>query len=312
MQADLDFSRCPNCKSGPLEASVNDSLKCVSCGSDFGCQDGIPILVEDWRRHEAELEQARANLPGWYEEEQAAEAESPWRHHLFRRRSFVQSALRSFTSKTGGKAARLLDLGCGDGNHLTWLKDHAERLYGSDYNLLRLIRSDARKTGATLFLADIMSYPSHGDFFDVIYFNHVLEHIPDDARALETVARILKPGGLLVLGVPNEGAWWWQLAYRRAPVVRANTDHVNFYTGKTLAQKVEQSGLRVTQVKPIGWGPPDWNLDMRMRRYKFWDDTFEWLGKRLLPSQSVALYVLAEKPLDSGTPSNAEATKGMQ
>ena len=311
MPADLDFSRCPACKSGPLEAVASDKLRCASCGHDFGCQDGIPILVDDWQRHEAELDRARVSLPGWYEEEQAAETESPWRHHLARRRSFVQDSLRAFASKAGGKAGHLLDLGCGDGNHLTWLKDHAERLYGSDYNLLRLIRSDKRKTGATLFLADIMSYPSHDNFFDVIYFNHVLEHIPDDARALETVARILKPGGLLVLGVPNEGSWWWQLAYRRAPVVLANTDHVNFYTGKTLARKVEQSGLRVTQVKPIGWGPPDWNLDMRMRRYKFWDDTFEWFGKRLLPSQSVALYVLAVKPLDSRALSNVETTKGM-
>ena len=66
-------------------------------------------------------------------------------------------------------------------------------------------------------MADICDYPAEDDCFDVIFFNHVLEHIPDDVAALREVRRILKPGGLLVLGVPNEGAAFWQLAYRLQP-----------------------------------------------------------------------------------------------
>ena len=62
---------------------------------------------------------------------------------------------------------------------------------------------------ATLLLADILDYPAGDAAFDLVLFHHVIEHILDDTAALATVRRILKPGGLLVLGTPNEGCWWW-------------------------------------------------------------------------------------------------------
>ena len=64
---------------------------------------------------------------------------------------------------------------------------------------------------------------------DVVFLNHVLEHVPDDEGALRSVRRVLRPGGLLILGVPNEGCGWWQLAYRLQPKSRAQSDHVHFY-----------------------------------------------------------------------------------
>jgi SAM-dependent methyltransferase len=296
MSLDLDFARCPVCRRGSLVSDGRALLQCDSCHRSFGCKDDIPILVPDWERHEAELEQARASLPGWYVEVQAPETVSPYRHHLARRRRYVEAVLARRASETGGPAGRLLDLGCGDGNHLSWLKTHAARIYGSDYNITRLLRARQRAPEASLFLADILDYPSHDDVFDVVFFNHVLEHIPDDAKALASVQRILKPGGLLVLGVPNEGAWWWQWAYRRAPNVRANTDHVNFYTGDSLAGKVTAAGLAVKQVEHLGWGPPDFEWDMRLRQYKLFESIFEAVGRVVLPTQSAALYLTATKP----------------
>src|ERR1019366_9596147 len=98
---------------------------------------------------------------------------------------------------------------------------------------------------AGLFMADICNYPADDDSFDVIYFNHVLEHIPDDVAALREVGRILKPGGLLILGVPNEGAAFWQLAYRLQPNIRATTDHQHFYTADSVAAQCRAAGLTV-------------------------------------------------------------------
>lgn len=296
MPLDLDFARCPVCRAGALREDGPGLLRCDACQHGFGCKDDIPVLVPDWEHHEAELEQARASLPGWYVEVQAPETVSPYRHHLARRRSYVEKVLSGFTQAAGRPADRLLDLGCGDGNHLAWLKAHARRTYGSDYNITRLLRARHRAPEASLFLADILDYPSRDDVFDVVFFNHVLEHIPGDDRALQTVHRILKPGGLLVLGVPNEGAWWWQWAYRRAPHVRANTDHVNFYTADSLSTKVRGAGLVVSEVEHLGWGPPDFDWDMRLRQHKFIEATFEAVGRVVLPTQSAALYLIATKP----------------
>jgi SAM-dependent methyltransferase len=290
-----EFFRCVACSGAGVEMS-SDHWACQDCGQRYGLKDGIPLLVRDWRAHEEELARARDANPDWYVLEQPPELVSPWRHHLSKRRRYVESVVRRQLGMRGTERAHaLLDLGCGDGNNLAWLAPFAERVYGSDYNLLRLARAAKRCPDATLFLADVLDYAARDDWFDLIFFNHVIEHIRDDARALQSVRRILKPGGLLVLGTPNEGAWWWQLAYRRAPEILASTDHVHFYTAETIGRKMQAAGLRLIEVKHLGWGPPDWHWDGRLRQHKRLDDLFEFVGRALLPRQASSLYLIATK-----------------
>lgn len=52
--------------------------------------------------------------------------------------------------------------------------------------------------------ADICDLPFSDDAFDLIICNHVLEHIPDDTRAMKELYRILKPGGKAILQVPYD------------------------------------------------------------------------------------------------------------
>ncbi|NNL83692.1 MAG: class I SAM-dependent methyltransferase, partial [Winogradskyella sp.] len=52
--------------------------------------------------------------------------------------------------------------------------------------------------------ADICNLPFDANSFDVILCNHVLEHIPDDKKALSELFRVLKPGGYGIFQVPQE------------------------------------------------------------------------------------------------------------
>jgi len=52
--------------------------------------------------------------------------------------------------------------------------------------------------------ADICDLPFQENEFDLIICNHVLEHIPDDTKAMQELYRILKPGGMAILQVPYE------------------------------------------------------------------------------------------------------------
>ncbi len=296
MELDLAFARCVRCGRGTLRPD-GEGIACSDCAARFGVAQGVPLLVNDLERHEAELAEARKVNPAWYVEAQEAEAQSPWRHHLARRRSYVQGVLRrTLAGRALGRAASLLDLGCGDGTNLGWLSGFADRLYGSDYNAVRLARAQARCPEARLFLADILDYPARDGAFEMIFFNHVIEHIPDDARALAEVHRILAPGGTLVLGTPNEGSWWWQIAYRRAPHIRATTDHVHFYTADSIGAKLTAAGFRLQEVRHLGWGPPDFDWDMRLRRHKWLDSLFEGVGRIVLSRQAASLYLIATKP----------------
>jgi ubiquinone/menaquinone biosynthesis C-methylase UbiE len=259
-------------------------------------EQGIPILVRDWQSLQSDLDNARQVKPNWYESVQPPEQSSPWRHHLRKRREYVERAIARRLSSAGiARGRRLLDLGCGDGNNLVWLSKYADAAYGSDYNLVRLARASAQNREATIFAADILRFPSDDGMFDIVYFNHVIEHIQDDVAALREVRRILAPGGLLVLGTPNEGAWWWQWAYRRDAAALASTDHVHFYTGELIAQRMRAAGLEVLDTHHLGWGPPDWRLDGRIRKYKFLDDAFTVIGRTFLPRQASSLYLLATR-----------------
>lgn len=294
MQA--DFFKCLNC--GSTDAQITDkNWVCLQCKMAYPIEREIPIIVRDWNAHEHELEQAKAVKPGWYLDEQPVEQISPWRHHIRKRRMYVQDTLVEYQkSRNLERVLNLLDLGCGDGNHLEYLQNYAANIFGSDYNLVRLVRSRARNSSATLFLADILDYPARDNFFDIIFFHHVIEHIPQDGDALKAIYRILKPNGLLILGTPNEGVWWWQLAYKLQPESLQTTDHVHFYTSTSLSERISKAGFQIKQVKHMGWGPPHWGLDARIRKYKWVDDAFEIFGRIFLPHQASSLYVLALKP----------------
>ncbi len=52
--------------------------------------------------------------------------------------------------------------------------------------------------------ADICNLPFGENEYDIIFCNHVLEHIPDDTKAMQELYRVLKPGGMAILQIPQE------------------------------------------------------------------------------------------------------------
>jgi SAM-dependent methyltransferase len=288
--------RCPACHAVLDEAKLNGASSCPQCQLTIESVDGIPLLVSDRHLLEQTIADAkRRGLDAWYTQPQLGQWEGPYRHHIEKRRQWLEGVLTNRIGNFISQPVVGLDLGCGDGSNLRWLHTHFSLLYGSDYNVLRLLRAAKLGFNVRLFMADICNYPTEDDAFDVIFFNHVLEHIPDDAAALREVRRILKPGGLLILGVPNEGAALWQLAYRLQPKVLATSDHKHFYTAETIASKCEAAGLSVQKVHYIGWGVPHWTLDAVIRRFKWVDDGLEKLGRRFFPDQASSLYLLLSK-----------------
>ena len=280
--------RCPQCR-GRLEGD-----RCAN-GHEIAFDHGIPVLLRDPGAIDRLIDEARAaGKAAWYESDQQTKLQGPYRHHLKRRRDYVESVLRAFAQERPGERS-LLDLGCGDGAHLQWLANHATDLYGSDYNLIRLRRAHDAMPDAQLAAADVTDYAAADGSFDVIYFNHVIEHIPDDELALREIHRILAPGGIVVLGTPNEGAAFWKLAYRLQPETWETTDHVQFYTAGSLTEKCRAAGFQIRHVKPIGWGLPHWSWDERVRGTKRVDDAFERVGRKWLPSQAPRLYVVLSK-----------------
>ncbi len=263
-------------------------------GQDIIQFEGVPLLIRDYEQIQSHINQAKVEgREEWYEASQEDIWQGPYRHHLLKRKRYVESVLTKYADEK--TIYSLLDLGCGDGANFAWLKPYTQNLYGSDYNITRLLRARNRNVAEDVVLADVTDYGAKDEVFDVIFFNHVLEHIPDDEKALGEVFRILKKGGICIIGVPNEGAFWWQLAYKFQPESLMQTDHVHFYTENSLSEKIKKAGFTIQEIKSLGWGLPHWTFDSMVRGYKIIDDLFEFFGKLFLPKQASSLYFIIRK-----------------
>ncbi len=102
--------------------------------------------------------------------------------------------------------------------------------------------------------ADICNLPFANNSFDVILCNHVLEHIPDDTKAMQELYRILKPGGMGIFQVPQDlsKATTFQddtiTDPKERTLIFGQYDHVRVY-GLDYFDKLRKIGFEVTEEK---------------------------------------------------------------
>lgn len=98
--------------------------------------------------------------------------------------------------------------------------------------------------------ADLLNLPFEDEFFDVIFCNHVLEHIVDDKKAMQEIFRVMKPGGWGILQVPmkQDLAETYEDFSITDPTERkkhfGQYDHVRWY-GQDYFQRLENVGFEV-------------------------------------------------------------------
>ena len=126
--------------------------------------------------------------------------------------------------------ALVCDIGCGSGRLLT----DFDRPVGVDIRFDKLRFMHGRIRQGALVQGDGMALPFSDASFDVVVSSELIEHMPDEnGRHIDECLRVLKPGGILVMGTPDYGGWQWPLIewlYARvAPGAYAH-EHVNPYT----------------------------------------------------------------------------------
>ena len=99
----------------------------------------------------------------------------------------------------GRRDLRLLDCGCGTGYNLRNLLRPYGRAYGFDLSEDSMRRG--RAAGLPIVRGNVQQIPFHSGCFDVATSLDVLQSVPDDRRALTEIARVLKPGGHVVLNL---------------------------------------------------------------------------------------------------------------
>jgi SAM-dependent methyltransferase len=195
-----------------------------------------------------------------------------------------------------------LDAGCGDGINLMGLSRIFEALgrdaalTGIDYNELRIARARALGVARDVRVGSLDATGFADGSVDLILLNHVLEHIPAKTPVLAELRRILRPGGLFIVGVPNEGCALAQLrnnVLQRA--VLRTTDHVHFFTAETLCADLEAAGFAVQRVVGESFFVPHLRVATMIGGSAVGRRILNGLG-RAIPSQAAGLVAVARAP----------------
>jgi SAM-dependent methyltransferase len=149
---------------------------------------------------------------------------------------------------------RVIDMGCGAGRHAFEMYRRGADVLAFDLDADELagvsdLFAAMRDAGevpagaeADVKQGDALALPFADGEFDRVVASEVLEHIPDDERAISELVRVLRPGGTIAVTVPRwlpeKVCWALSDAYHEV-----EGGHVRIYTGDELVGKLTRAGL---------------------------------------------------------------------
>lgn len=164
----------------------------------------------------------------------------------------IRKRRRSGTDNQGQYLAKpgmtVLDYGCGAGVSLMEAAALGADAYGieADPNVRQVV--DALRL--RIHIGTLDDFPHRDVKFDLIVLNQVLEHIPDPTKLLARLSGMLKPGGRLVLAVPNAKSVFARF-FKRVWINWHIPYHLHHFNAKSMRLFLERCGWRVVAVRTI-------------------------------------------------------------
>lgn len=218
-----DPTKCPICPGLELQANLRQHGKyrlfgCQACGVNFWW----PLEFAGKSFYDiAEFNAARTE----------GEAGIYWRE-------------RQFLKNPPISRGRLLEVGCGKGRFLWETKKMGFDVWGVDISEKAIAITKKFYDLPNVFRATLSEFAdAHSERFDIICFFEVLEHQNDPIRFLSSVKKLLKPGGYIVLSVPNLDRLGINRDQAEFP-----PNHPFRYRARSLAYLLEKQGFKVQKI----------------------------------------------------------------
>lgn len=189
-----------------------------------------------------------------------------------------QALLRRHLGTLRGKHLLKLDLWNEAQNTeiLLWAAREGASCYGIDIAETTAVRARDRACalGASIRIAvaDAAALPFPSETFDGVYTMGTLEHVPDPDRAFAEIARVMKPGAVAIVGVPNrrDPFLFWLASRMMQAIGRYPYGYERWYTNEELGGQLGAQGLRVDGADGILFLPwflriPDLYLWLHLR-----------------------------------------------
>lgn len=158
---------------------------------------------------------------------------------------------------TGTARGRFLDIGCARGDLLKELRDKGFDCYGVEIS--RGAVEIGRQAHSLNLYAGTLEEAHYPDgFFDWVSAGDVIEHLQDPAEMISEIARILAPGGRVIIEVPSEATIFRNVARAihrlsggrvRGPLDKLyNPFHLSYFSPKSMRRALENAGLSVVDM----------------------------------------------------------------
>lgn len=177
-------------------------------------------------------------------------------------------------SKLCGSKQEVLDVGCASGYLGRTLIPRGNVMYGIDGNQEATVEAKRLYHDAVCLDLNMLSEQIlfGGKKFDVIIFADVLEHLLDPRQTLKYFDRLLKPGGRIIVSLPNVALWRVRLNllfghFDYADYGVLDRTHLHLYTFKTARELIENAGYTVLSSRPA----------MNFYFFGLMTDLFPWL-----------------------------------
>ncbi len=157
----------------------------------------------------------------------------------------------------------ILDCACGRGFYLNMIRTVSQcKLVGLELDpevIVKAYHNVGHLPNVYLSQANIYHQPYPDDYFDGVILSEILEHIEDDVRGLREVYRLLKPGGVVAITVPNANyPFWWDPINKtletvlhthigKGPLAGLWANHVRLYTAEQLSRAVLDAGFVIEE-----------------------------------------------------------------
>jgi 2-polyprenyl-3-methyl-5-hydroxy-6-metoxy-1,4-benzoquinol methylase len=228
-----------NCPLG-CETNLNQSGIFVEEGELYECPMCSQLLSSCSKSYYEESNKS------WNSEEGTWPSEKNFRR-LKKRRT---SDIRNIANLLGKKLPeiRLLDVGCSNGSFVSIACELGLKAEGVDPSEKAV--SDGLKRGLKMhqgFLDEIV-FPNNT--FNAITLHEVIEHVSSPTQLLKECARILKPGGILLVGTGNTNSWTRKIRKNKWDFFDMNLHggHISFFSPKSIEILALQTGFKAKKV----------------------------------------------------------------
>lgn len=123
---------------------------------------------------------------------------------------YYEHAHRYLLARSVAAGMGVVDLASGEGYGAAWLAGVADRVVGVDIDPASVQHAEARYarfSNLRFLVGDIHALPLADASVDIVTCFEAIEHVQDPRRVVEEVARILKPGGTLLVSTPNKAVY---------------------------------------------------------------------------------------------------------